>query len=248
MKTARFSAALIVAVVVARAGADAQVVRNYDVIKALVPPIIDGFVDPANSGEWQAASPPSAGFRQLGTGDPSVENVSFRALWDDDYLYLLVKSNRTFWALPGNRPISFNGNLDFSVNLYVDPDTDGNGNVNPANGYQIAISQRTGLSSICNSVRTNLGTYLEAHFNTPFGNGAGWLYGGFPDPNTPLPVDFKVAQTLDFFGGCTELRIPWTMWNAQLPNQMNGLYQPFAPAGGDRWWFELGLIRDLTAR
>ncbi len=209
-------------------------VRAYSATKTVVPPVIDGVVSP---GEWEAADAAAGDFRLLRTPAPGAlaeENARFRIVWDDEYLFVLLESDRPEWAPPGDRPISFTTN-DFNTNWYFDPDLDGNGNVNPPTGYQIAYSQRAGESSICDGERSNLGVFFEAHVNDRFGNQGNWF---------PAGQGLKVMQRLDDFGGVTEMKIPWTIWNAAGPNpETSGLFHPFAPEDGDVWFFNLGLLR-----
>ena len=63
---------------------------SYNVVKTTSAPTIDGVISP---GEWTAASTAADRFVNLRTDEPDTHNIRFQAMWDDDHLYLLGRSD-----------------------------------------------------------------------------------------------------------------------------------------------------------
>jgi len=155
-----FPVAVILAVVMA-SPTFAQV-RRYDVNQATTPPTIDGVV---SAGEWDGAAAAAGGWVLLRTadpGDPDGESSRFQMLWDANNLYVLFQSDYGGWNGTAGGTINFSRD---HLDLYFDPNTDGEANVNPPDGYQFAINQPQGTTDVANTP-----IFTEAHVNTNFGN------------------------------------------------------------------------------
>jgi hypothetical protein len=223
---------------------DEIIVRTYNAQYTKAPPVIDGKL---SLDEWNAAAE-SGEFLLLRTnpGEPENQNTRWRALWDDEALYLLSQSDYGFWSTAPD-PL---GGIDFNadnLNLYFDPNTDGEPNFptdpevivpfDQPDGYQIAFNQWEGASSLINGVNTGLGgMFLEAHGDNAFGNQANWSA-----PVDGLSEGFALSQVNGPEGGLVEIRIPWADFNADEEGVF-GLNHTKAPANGDAWYFNISRI------
>jgi hypothetical protein len=163
--------------------------KSYTTPYTWTPPTIDGVVTP---GEWDAA--PAAGgwgILRRDEADIDADNSRFRMMWDDNYLYILVQSSNANWSpandtvnkdhVPGNQIQGISFGAD-NLNIYIDPNVDGEDNVRPndqVDGYQIAWNQLLGRGEFVDNGSggrkfTNTGLFLENHVNTPFGNQGRW--------------------------------------------------------------------------
>ncbi|TWT66241.1 hypothetical protein Pla123a_47650 [Posidoniimonas polymericola] len=170
----------------------AQDIRNYNVNFTSSPPTIDGTVSP---GEWDSAAAEAGDWRELRKdfSDVDEDNNRFRILYDTSNLYILYETDYDFGFLdelfPGNPAISFG---EENLNLYIDPNRDGDLNTNNAgdpvpagqstdqnvDGYQFAFNQYLGTHVSTDADRDGIGFYTEAHVNTPFGDQGNWNQGG----------------------------------------------------------------------
>lgn len=216
--------------------ATAQEIRNYDVNFAATAPTIDGVVSP---GEWDAASTAAGDWRELRNAfdDVDEDNNRFRILYDANNLYILYETDYDFgWFedFGGNPPINFG---DENLNLYIDPNKDGDLNTNSAgdpltpgvndgsntDGYQFAFNQYLGTHISTGADRQGIGFYTEAHVNNPFGDQANWNQGfGSTDGPALDGSNIVVAQvnTNDNGGsGVVEIVIPFADLdaNATIP-------------------------------
>jgi hypothetical protein len=93
--------------------------RNYTVIKAKTPPIIDGKIDRQ---EWKDASW-SDYFQDISLPVKPLMKTRMKMLWDDQYLYIAAHlEERDLWAtLKNHDEIVFQDN-DFEV--FIDPNND----------------------------------------------------------------------------------------------------------------------------
>ncbi|MDZ4782300.1 MAG: sugar-binding protein [Planctomycetia bacterium] len=217
--------------------ANAQTIRTYDVNFTESPPIIDGVV---TAGEWDGAAAEQGGWKLLReTSRSDNQNSRWQAVWDDEAMYILFQSDYGNWSAgPSTGSINFG---DDSLNLYVDPNVDGEPNVSEfagPDGYQIAFNQYMGASAIDEgAVVTNTGIYTEAHENTTFGNQGLWE--GL--------LNTAMAQNMSAGGGVTEIKVTWTDFDADNPDALDnidiqGLYHNFAPEVDDTWYFNMGRI------
>ncbi len=220
----------------ATCAAKAQTINTYDVNFTENAPTIDGVVSP---GEWDDAVAPQGGWHLLReTSRVDNQNSRWQAVWDDEAMYVLFQSDYGNWSPgPSSGSISFG---DDNLNLYFDPNTDGEPNVLDGigpDGYQIAFNQYLGVSSIENTIPTNTGIFFEAHEDTGFGNQGAWL--GL--------LDTKMQQIMTAAGGVTEIKFTWVDFDADdpaLPENLtiNGLYHKFAPQPDDTWYFKISRI------
>jgi hypothetical protein len=202
-----------------------ETVRNYNVQFTSTAPVADGVV---GASEWNAASEGGGMWTLLRTGDittppsPDAENNRFRMLWDDTNLYILYESNFNEWVAPAdpNDPMP---NISFgtdNLNMYFDPNTDGEENDVPdaeVDGYQLAFNQPTHPTNDAlistNANRQGVGFFTEAHNNNGFGDQAFWNKGA--DPVTgPALQNIVVAQKNGAAGGVAEIVFPWANFNA----------------------------------
>lgn len=210
---------------------DAQQVRSYQVNYTNNAPSINGSIAP---GEWDDAVAFEGDFSllRLPAGTESTELVAWRAMWDDEALYLLVTSNYGNWSPSIG---GFGGGIDFNadnLNFYIDPNTDDEENLTAPDGYQIAFNQRQGLSSFDEGLASGTGFFLEAHLNTGFGNQGNW--GGLSEATTMFQINGPE-------GGVMEMKLAFSDINAE-PTGENGIYHPGAPENGDTWFFNIGRI------
>jgi hypothetical protein len=232
------------------AWAGIDVVRGYEVLYTQMPPTMDGTISPD---EWETA-PRARGWGLLGrpAGTVDQENSSFRALWDDEALYLLLESDFDQWdASPAAAPaIDF---ADNSWNLFWDPNLDGDPNfpenidplttpVGNQDNYQVAFSAFAGESVMQGTDVAGNWLLTEARYQNNFGNNTTWRSG---------VVGLRglvIAQSNGLDGGVAEVRVPWTEFDAPAELVLNsgvvqtGLHHPFAPSDGDTWFFQAGRI------
>jgi hypothetical protein len=218
-----------------------------------VAPKIDGVVDP---GEWGFASSGGGNWGMLRLPDTALdqEKSRFRVMWDNSFVYFLIQSDKTTWSpasgnstpfVPGQQVqgISFG---DDNINLYLDPNTDGESNFRPNNevdGYQIAWNQREGTGSLGDDgngaqVFNNTGLFLETHINDPFGNQGQWQ--GLRKSS--------FVQNHGSTGGVIEFALAWADIDAPSAAQFpvlpadTGTAHPRPAANGERWIFNLARI------
>ena len=199
---------------------------RYDVNLTGAPPTIDGV---ASAGEWDGAASAAGNWVLLRTadpGDPDGENSRFQMLWDSNNLYILFQADYGGWNATAGGGMDFNAD---NLSIYFDPNTDGEANVDPPDGYQFSFNLPQGTTGV-----TDTPKFSEAHVDTGFGNqGAPW------SQFANLDLD-QVNST----GGATvEMAFPWGDFNAAEthPND-TGLFHPMAPQMGDEWYFNMGRI------
>ncbi len=196
----------------------AQTVRNYDVRRATAAPAIDGVVSP---GEWDAAGQAAGDWgelQQFSPPDADTAGNRFRMVWDDQALYLLYQTNQGQW---GSAPAEPNPLFDFVLDqlyLYFDPNVDGEPNfdVNPdetPDGYELAFNQVAGQRVATGAHRNGVGVSTEARVDSLFGDQANWNRGDDPLTGAALR-DAIIAQNNSAAGGVAELRLPWTLFDA----------------------------------
>jgi hypothetical protein len=217
--------------------ADAQTIRTYDVNFTENPPVIDGIVTP---GEWDDAGAAQGGWKLLReTSRNDNQNSRWQATWDDEAMYFLFQSDYGNWS-PGPPGATVNFAHDL-LNLYFDPNVDGEPNVLEGvgpDGYQIAFNQYMGASSIDEgAVVTNTAIFTEAHENNTFGNQGIWE--GL--------LNTVMAQNMTAGGGVTEVKVTWVDFDADNPEDptnidIQGLYHKFAPEVDDTWYFTTSRI------
>ena len=235
----------------------------YDVFKTSTPPEIDGQF---SEEEWGFA--PNAGdWKNRQTQSDDILNASFRALWDDENFYLLMRTE-----MGGGLGATFNdegrqsipGSFAKTWNVYWDPNVDGEDNEDSTDGYQYAVSIPDGVVVIPPPAdELNVADFREAHVDTNWGNnGAPWSMftqdpdgGGRGGTGVGSEIDnFLLTQiasndmALDDDGSkvITEMQIPWENFDAADPTDDPardfGLFHPVPPELGEEWFFTIGLI------
>jgi hypothetical protein len=215
------SAAIAMTLVMGGLASAQEMVRNYNVQFTSTAPVADGVV---SAGEWDAASAAAGSWQLLRTNppEPDTENNRFRMLWDATNLYILYETAFNQWVSEAdiNAPkpdISFSAD---NLNIYFDPNTDGEMNDVPdaeVDGYQVAFNQPThptgGALISTNANRQGVGFFTEAHNNNGFGDQAFWNRGGSQVGGDALQ-DIVVAQRNGATGGVAEMVFPWANFNA----------------------------------
>jgi hypothetical protein len=216
--------------------------KTYTVKRTTTPPVIDGVVSAGEwdnveaEGEWQMLREPETAVDDLGW--------AFRAVWDDENMYVLLTSDYDDWVLGTGSEFededcfaalncggsNFSGSPD-SMNLYFDPNVNEEDNIDPPDGYQIAFGLNDGESSYIDGAITNTFVFQEAHVDTGFGNQGSW---GLGDGHFLWSF---VAQTGPD-GGVVEIVFPWLTWDAEDP-QVN---HAFAPEAGKEWYVNPAVI------
>lgn len=198
-----------------------ETVRNYNVQFTSTAPVADGVV---GANEWNAASTAAGtwGVLRETAADVDTENNRFRMLWDRTNLYILYESGFNQWVSAAD-PNDPKPNINFSadnLDLYIDPNTDGEVNDAPdaeVDGYQFAFNQPThptnGALISTDANRQGVGFFTEAHNNNGFGDQGNWNKG--VDPVTgPGLQNIVVAQKNGATGGVAEIVFPWANFNA----------------------------------
>jgi hypothetical protein len=147
-------------------------------------------------------------------------------LWDANHLYVLFQSDYGGWNAVAGGGMNFNSD---NLNLYFDPNTDGEANTDPPDGYQLAVNQPPGTTNVGATPK-----FTEAHVNAGFGNqGAPWS--NF--------ANMDLTQVNGGTGGTVEIALPWVDFNAAQTHPTDtGLFHPMAPAVGDEWYFNMARI------
>lgn len=179
--------------------AEAQTIRNYNANFTTNTIVADGVISP---GEWDGAEAAAGDWRELRNAftDVDEDNNRFQVLWDADNLYILYETDYDFgWlgALDPEPAIQFG---EENLNLYIDPNKDGDLNTAPdgtpldpgvsnggnTDGYQFAFNQYEGThistdNTAPGGTYDGIGFFTEAHVNSPFGDQANWRNGGGDD-------------------------------------------------------------------
>lgn len=231
-------AALLIAVATV---ADCQEIRNYNVAYTSNTIVPDGIVTP---GEWDGAAGGGGAWRVLRQpyATTDADGNRFHVLYDDENLYVLYETDYDFGFLAGGAgspQIQFG---DENLNLYIDPNRDGDLNRNPASGetldptapgaegvdgYQIAFNQYLGTRVSRSGDRQGVGFHTEAHADSPFGDQGNWNGGSDPADGPALDGSgIVVGQTYSngkdvparsggFAYGIAEIVIPFADLNAE---------------------------------
>ncbi len=248
-----------------------QSIRNYNANFTTNTIVADGVV---SAGEWDGADAEAGDWRELRNAftDVDEDNNRFRVLYDDANLYILYETDYDFGWLdsPGgsNPAISFG---EENLNLYVDPNRDGDLNQDPdsglpsdplaphsngVDGYQIAFNQYVGTHISTDTDRDGVGFYTEAHVDTPFGDQADWNEGGSNVDGPGLDgTGITVGQVnTNPSGGVAELIIPFAALDAdaQIDDGNGGMKDTGLNAidgasAGEVWGFNMSMITGDSA-
>lgn len=220
---------LLVIALSATSSALAQTIRNYDANFTTNNIVADGIITP---GEWDGVSSGGDAWNVLREPFSQLDQDGHRfdILWDADNLYILYESNFSAFEstiLGGNPTIRFGKE---NINFYIDPNRDGDLNINPAtgeigdpnddfleaDGYQLAFNQYTGNFVSTGADRQGIGFFTEAHVDNASGDQGNWSgpQGGPKTPGNQGPgitdSDIVVGQTnSNVTGSITELVIPF---------------------------------------
>ena len=227
---------------------------TYDVVFTNNPPTIDGQF---SEEEWGLAAN-EGGWANRQTQSPDILNSSFRAMWDEENFYLLMRTE-----MGGGLGATFNeegresipGGFAKTWNVYWDPNLDGEDNGDSTDGYQYAVSIPEGFSAVPSiAPEFDVADFREAHVDRNFGNnGAPWSMftndpAGEGEDNFQLGQQASNGAVLDDDDSLviTELAFPWETFNASNPaddpEREFGLFHPVAPEIGEEWFFTIGLI------
>ncbi len=217
-------------------------IRNYDVpFNGAANVTADGVI---SAGEWDGAGAVSGNFGVLREADSvaDTDNNRFQMMWDNTNLYILFQSDYDLGFLS---PLAGNPNISFSeenINFYFDPNLDDEPNLNASpDGYQLAFNQYQGTTISTDVDRQGVGFFTEAHLNTPFGDQGNWNDGGNAVEGPALgPI--VVGQTNNNSGALAEVVIPWVAFDADMQDDLEGMFVTEAPSSGDQWFFNIGLI------
>ena len=228
-------------------------------------PDIDGTYDPQ---EWAGAANPvgsdgeeGSGWTIRQTGAPDPWNFTFQALYDEDNIYLLGRSN--YEGVAGvDSGRGWDGfkstwNIYFDPNI-IDDDLDPN-NQTTNDGYQVAFRSND-TSSLDGDIQfwpapegvDNTffpGVFIEAHTNTPWGNNSG-EWSNFEDMQIFARGREEGAVNDDGDSIFFEMMIPWSNFDAaedfipvggELQTDF-GLYAPQTPEPNSVWNFTAAWI------
>ena len=249
-----FSFAFAVSLVTCQLGFG-QEQPTYDVVMTSTPPTIDGQF---SEEEWGLAAN-EGGWANRQTQSPDQFNSSFRALWDEENFYLLMRTEMggglgATYDDDGRSAIP--GGFAKTWNIYWDPNLDGEDNdAEGTDGYQYAVAIPEGFSAIPSlGPEFDVADFREAHVDANWGNqGAPWSTfttdpAGEGEDNFQLGQQASNGAVLDDDDSkvITELAIPWENFNASNPaddpEREFGLFHPVAPEIGEEWFFTIGLI------
>lgn len=218
----------------------AQTPRSYTVNFTENPPSIDG---ERGAGEWDDAEPATGDFTLLRepANTPSPENLSFQALFDENYLYLIVETDFSDYQGAEYSEDTKAPPLVETLELFIDPNRDNLPNVEGTDGnsYQFLIPLVPGGPDIRVGGEAGPPFYAPlARYNNNFGDNVdgGW----WPE------VSF--ARTVADGATVVEYRFPFSQFNAVIGTDETSLNASFAhPADGDVWMFNVGRISSATA-
>jgi hypothetical protein len=198
------------------------------------PPTIDGLLTDAT--EWSDAEPGGDGWKVFRSTVSDTTNNRFAMLWNESGLYYQHQVDYASWLDRGNQDWDA---LYENLNLFFDPDTDGEANENQeifgysTDGYHLAVNQPLIDPETAPDVQLP-GMFSDAYVNAIFGDSAA-PYSGF--------AGIQIAQrnSVDENLGYLELFIPWSQFDATNPTAgtypENGLYHPEPPTDGQQWYF-----------
>ncbi len=180
-------------------------------------PSIDGEISP---GEWDGASNPASDFRMhnsISTGDTA--GTSFRMLYDDESLYILVEFENPY--LPGYAsppsPTTFESLAGDKVNFYLTPE-----GVSSEPFYRILLSPNRTDGKCHIWSQANLSKTTDAN------TGTGWFAGGDAAYGTN-----ETRMTIEY-------RIDWDNFNE------SGMSLSGAPEDGTIWGLQVGLSNEVS--
>jgi hypothetical protein len=235
MRTRLFWAflALAILLVSAHVYAQSEATRFYTVNYTSTPPTIDGVV---GASEWNAAEPRQAEFRLLRTAAPgtlATEDVGFRALCDDNNLYVLVTTNDPDFstaAATADDSITYSDDVEF----FIDPGdlNENKGGDTEDDSYQIAVPMITGVRAAGAAGPPFIAT--AARYDTNFG-GLTWN-----------PTHIAVGVNATAGAGVVEIALPFGDMNetygAFLNSATSGetdLVLTGPPNNGDKWALDI---------
>ncbi len=195
---------------------------------------IDGV---ASEAAWAAAAEAGGDFVGHDTGipgTPSTQQTTFKALWDDNYLYIYVQTQDASPVFEANLTTN-NMTLSFSKDdfeFFIDPISSRNNEPNPTHKYQLVVFPETNA--------------LGQLINPP--TAFKWVAAGDTDfPFPPLSWASGVAIQVGMVlvsspaGYAAELALPWPVFDVASVNT-----QPFAlpPLNGDTWSVQVCRLHD----
>lgn len=167
-------------------------------------------------------------------GTLSSQQTTFKALWDDNYLYIYVETQDLSPVFDANLTTD-NQTLSFSKDdfeFFLDPISSRNDEVNPTHKYQLVVYPQTNAA----------GQFA----NPPIA--FKWVAAGntdFPFPPTSwasgVAMTAKMVPVVSPAGYAAELAIPWSVFDVVLVNT-----EPFnlPPANNDVWSVQVCRLHD----
>jgi hypothetical protein len=213
--------------------------NTYTVEYTTATVILDG---ETTESAWAAANNGGGNFVGHDTGVPgtaSTQQTSFKALWDDNNLYIAFTTQDTSPVFDSSLTTN-NATLTFSKDdfeFFLDPISSRNSEANPNHKYQMVFYPETDAVGV--------------PVNSP--NAFKWVAAGatdFPFPPTTWPsglnMQVKMTRTGSFIsptGYTVEASIPWSAFDVAL---VNTEFFNLPPANSDVWSAQICRVHDLA--
>ncbi len=215
--------------------ASAQDIRSYTVNYTNNPPTIDG---ERGAGEWDDAEPATADFTLLreDAGTASAENLSWQALWDDDYLYIIVETDFEDYQGTEFAEDTKSPDLSETLELFIDPNRDGNPNEvgDNLNSYQFIIPLVPG-GPVVRALGEDGPPFFGplARYNGNFGDNVdgGWW-----------PELVAIGRTVQDGATVVEYQFAFSEFDAVIGDDETSLDASDGPVEGEVWQFNVARI------
>lgn len=219
-------------VIVCAANALAQ--KTYTVPYTTQTITIDGV---ASEAAWALASVGGGDFVGHDTGipgTPSTQQTTFKALWNDTYLYIYVQTQDLSPVFDASLTTD-NATLTFAKDdfeFFFDPISSRNNEPNPTHKYQLVVFPQTNASGQLINPPTAFKWVAAGDIDFPF-----------PPTSWPSGTNVQVGMVLvpSPAGYAAELAIPWSVFDVASVNT-----QPFnkPPVNGDVWSVQVCRLHD----
>lgn len=240
MKSLSILTAAVVVAAMATA-VNAQTIRSYTVNYTENPPSIDGVLD---AGEWDDAEPATGDFTLLREPEntPSPENLTWRALWDENNLYILIQTD-----FSGHTGVEFPEDtkspsaLEETLEIFLYPNRNDTPNVvgTELNSYQLIIPLVPGGTTV-REAGEDAPPYIVplARYNANFGDNVdgGWW------------PEVAIGRTVADGDSVIEYQIAWSEFNAVIGSDETSMnIAGIHPAENDVWQFNISRISSAAA-
>jgi hypothetical protein len=186
---------------------------------------------------WAAAAVAGGDFVAHDSGVPgtlSTQQTTFKALWDDNNLYIYVQTQDLAPVFDVNLTTN-NQTLTFSKDdfeFFLDPISARNNEPNPTHKYQLVIFPQTDAAGLMSNPPAAFKWVAAGNTDFPF-----------PPTSWPSGVNIQVAivPVSSPAGYAAELAIPWSVFDVALVNT-----EPFSlpPLNGDTWSVQVCRLHD----